>query len=118
MPVYRQPKPIHFTPAKPVEKHFHDCDETWIIMGGRCKAFMIDRDGKAESFELAAGDIWMVEAGVEHGCDPAEEGVDIFPLMGTIPEGDVGSGHLYMEDHNYMPTLQVVKTPIDRYKEI
>ncbi len=117
MPVFKQPKPIHFTPEKPVEKHFHDCDETWIVMGGACRGFLVGRDGKEESFPLTAGDIWMVEAGIEHGCDPDEGGVDIFPFMGTIPEGEVGEGHLYMEDHNYMPTLHVIKTPIDRYKK-
>ena len=117
MPVFKQFKAIHFTPDNPVEKHFHDFDETWIITAGKCNAYMVGRDGKREEFVLEAGDIWMTEAGVEHGCDPCEGGVDIFPFSGTKPEGDVGRGHLYMEEHNYMPTLKLVKTPIDRYKK-
>ncbi len=117
MAVYRKPEPIHFTPETPVEKHFHDSDETWVIMGGRCKAFMIGLDGKHEEFDLEAGDIWMVETGVEHGCTPYEEGCDIFPFMGTIPEGSHEPGHYYLEKEHYIPKLIVQKNPTDRYKK-
>ncbi|MFC1582273.1 hypothetical protein ACFL4W_01920 [Planctomycetota bacterium] len=117
MVVYRKPKPYQFTPEKPVEKHFHDHDETWIIMGGKCTAYLIDRQGKEEEFELMAGDVWMVEAGVEHGCNPAPEGVHIFPFPGTLPPGCHEMGHYYMEKEGYMPTLQLVKTPLDRYSK-
>jgi len=64
---------------------------------------------------LNAGDIWMIEAGIEHGCDPIDPEVLIFPFAGTIPEGSHAPGHYYMEKENYMPTLKVVKTPIERY---
>ncbi|HPO10908.1 MAG TPA: hypothetical protein PLZ55_19675 [bacterium] len=118
MPVYKNPQPNHFTRENPVEKHFHDHDETWIIMGGKANAYRIDRDGTRSEFLLEKGDIWMVEAGIEHGCDPiGEEGVDIFPFPGTIPEGSHKPGHYYMEQEHYMPTLKVEKTPIDRYRE-
>lgn len=116
MPIYKKPKPIHFTPDNPVEKHFHDHDETWIIMGGKARAFMIDRNGQHSEFLLEEGDIWMVEAGVEHGCEPQDEGVLIFPFPGTIPEGSHKPGHYYMEKEHYMPTLCVKKNPIDRYR--
>lgn len=116
MAIYKQPKPIKFTPDQPVEKHFHDHDETWVIMGGQCKAFMIDRDGQRSEFMLEEGDIWMVEAGVEHWCQPLGEGVAIFPVPGTMPEGSHKYGHYYMDKEHYMPTLYVRKTPIDRYR--
>jgi hypothetical protein len=116
MPVFRKPDPINFTVKNPVEKHFHDHDEIWVVMGGKCKAFMVDRDGKHSEFVLEEGDIWMVEAGVEHGCEPLPEGVQIFPFGGTIPEGSHKPGHYYMEKERYMPTLYVKKTPIDRYR--
>ena len=116
MPFYHQPKAHHFTAEHPVEMHFHDYDETWIMTAGRAKAFMIDREGERHEFDIAAGDIWMVEAGIEHGCDPdPETGVDIFPFSGTIPEGSHTPGHYYMEKEGYMPTLVVNKTPIARY---
>lgn len=118
MPLFKKPKPFHFTIDDPVETHFHDQDETWVVMEGKAKAYMIDRDGKRSEFMIEAGDIWMVEAGVEHGCDPiGDDGVDIFPFAGTIPEDSHEFGHYYMEKENYMPTLVVRKTPIDRYKE-
>ena len=117
MPVFRQPKPIHFTPEDPVEQHFHDEDETWVIMGGRCRAFQLDLDGVYSEFDLDAGDIWMVEAGIEHGCTPYEGGCDIFPFMGTIPEGSHEPGHYYMEREHYIPRLKVEKIPTARYKK-
>jgi len=115
MPVYRQPEPFHFTPENPVEKHFHDHDETWVVTKGKCTAFMIDLNGEYSEFPLEAGDIWMVETGVEHGCNPAEEGVWIFPFPGTIPEGSHEPGHYYVDREHYLPSLKVVKTPTDRY---
>ena len=110
MPLYRQPKPIRFTPENPVEMHFHDSDETWVVTGGRATAHMIDRDGQASSFEIGEGDIWMVEAGTEHGCDPIGE-IFIFPFMGSLPEGGHAPGHYYMEKEGYLPTLVLRKDP-------
>ena len=117
MPVYRKPTPILFTAASPVEKHFHDHDETWLVVAGSCRAFMVDRSGASSEFELAAGDVWMVEAGVEHGCEPLGDGVSIFPFPGTIPVGSHAPGHYYMEREGYMPTLAVTKEPLARYAE-
>lgn len=98
MTVYTNPEPLRFTSH--VEKHFHDHDETWFIMGGKAKALMIDRSGKRSEFLLEKGDIWMVEAGVEHGCDPIGE-VLIFPVPGTLPEGSHTPGHYDMEKEKY-----------------
>jgi hypothetical protein len=49
------------------EKHFHDHDETWIILKGKGTGYWIDHDGRREEFVLEAGDVWMVPAGYEHG---------------------------------------------------
>ena len=114
MSVYKQPKPLRFTPAKPVEMHFHDYDETWIMMGGKAMAHMVDREGNKEDFELAEGDIWMVEAGVDHGCDAITDEVLIFPFPGTIPEGSHEPGHYYFDKEQYMPTLVVRRDPLGR----
>ncbi len=118
MTVYKQPKSYHFAPDAPVEKHFHDYDETWVVTKGRCLAFMVDQDGRREEFVLEAGDIWMVEAGVEHGFDSlGDKGVDIFPFPGSLPEGCHDPGHYYMEKEGYIPRLTVEKTPTDRYEK-
>ncbi len=117
MPVYKSPQPYEFTPDRPVEKHFHDHDETWIMMGGRVKAFMVDRDGKYSEFILEEGDIWMIEAGVEHGCEVLGENAKIFPFPGTVPEESHKPGHYYLEKEGYLPTLHVTKEPSDRYRK-
>lgn len=117
MPVFRQPRGHLFTPGNPVEMHFHDEDETWLVQEGRCRARQVDRDGKEEVFDLAAGDVWMVEAGVMHGCRPAPEGCRIFPFFGSIPDGSHAPGHYYMHKEKYMPTLVVRKDPIQRAEE-
>ena len=115
MPLFKQPRGFNFTKEHPVEKHFHDHDETWIVTGGSAKAFMVDREGNSQEFMIEKGDIWMVEAGIEHGCEPGEEGCIIFPFAGTIPQNSHKPGHYYMEKENYMPTLCVEKKPLDRY---
>ena len=114
MPVYKKPQPFRFTRERPVEMHFHDSDETWIMMGGKAMAHMVDREGNPSDFELEEGDIWMVEAGIEHGCDPITDEVLIFPFMGTLPEGSHTPGHYYFEKENYMPTLVLRKDPLQR----
>ncbi len=112
MPFYQQPRPIRFTPDTPVEMHFHDHDETWVIMGGAGIATMVDRDGTRSEFPVQAGDIWMVEAGVEHGVVPTTDELLIFPFPGTLPVGCHPPGHYYLDQEGYMPTLYLVKEPL------
>ena len=117
MPLFKKPEGIPFTQEGPVEMHFHDEDETWVVQEGRARARMVDREGNETIFEIEAGDIWMVEAGVMHGCKPYEEGCRIFPFFGTVPEGSHAPGHYYMHKEGYMPTLRVEKAPIERAEE-
>ena len=114
MPVHKQPSPIRFTPDNPVEMHFHDSDETWVLMGGKALAHAVDREGNKEDFELEEGDIWMVEAGIEHGCDPITDEVLIFPFFGTLPEGSHPPGHYYFDKEGYLPTLVLRRDPLER----
>ena len=108
-------------PLPGVEKHFHDCDETWLILAGRGTGYWIDHEGERQEFELEAGDVWMVPAGYEHGSDGFpdtgrnSDDFTIQVLMGTEPPGAQEPRHLYIEEERYLPTLQLVKTPIDRY---
>ena len=39
------------------ERHFHDSDETWVVLEGRGTGYWIDHDGRREEFELEAGDV-------------------------------------------------------------
>ncbi len=100
------------------EKHFHDHDETWLILSGRGTGYWIDHDGRREEFTLEAGDVWMVPAGFEHGSDgPNSEDFRIAVLNGTLPEGCHPPGHHYMEQEGYIPRLRLERVPTGRYRQ-
>jgi hypothetical protein len=104
------------------EKHFHDYDQIWIILSGRGTVYWIDHAGKREDFILEAGDVWMVPAGYEHGSEGFKEtgkNSDDYTaaiINGTLPVGSHKPGHYYIEKEHYIATLEVRKTPTDRYK--
>src|SRR5688572_16511800 len=56
-------------PVTDVEKHFHDYDETWMVLGGHGVAYWIDHNNNREEFVLEEGDVWLIPAGYEHGSD-------------------------------------------------
>lgn len=103
------------------EKHFHDADETWVVLEGRGTSYWIDHDGKREEFELEAGDVWMIPAGYEHGSNGiGDSGVNspdfrINAFIGTEAAGSHEFGHYYVEKEGYIPTLSLTRTPTDRY---
>jgi 2-desacetyl-2-hydroxyethyl bacteriochlorophyllide A dehydrogenase len=103
------------------EKHFHDHDETWLILQGKGTGYSIDRSGKREEFELEAGDVWMVPVGYEHGSDGFKEtgknsdDFTIAVLNGTEPEGSHKPGHYYVEKEGYIPSFKLKKSSTDRY---
>jgi 2-desacetyl-2-hydroxyethyl bacteriochlorophyllide A dehydrogenase len=105
------------------EKHFHDHDETWLILKGRGTSYWIDPEGNREEFELQAGDVWMIPAGYEHGTDGFSEtgqNSDDFTIStfnGTQPPGCHKPGHYYVEEQGYLPSLKLLKTSTDRYNE-
>lgn len=105
-----------FTLERPVEKHFHDHDETWVVLAGRAAAYAIDREGRRHEFELAAGDCWMIEAGWEHGADPITPEFKLIGITGTRPPCAHQPGHYDMEREGYIPSLELRKTPTDRYR--
>jgi 2-desacetyl-2-hydroxyethyl bacteriochlorophyllide A dehydrogenase len=103
------------------EKHFHDHDETWMIMKGKGTAYWIDPSGNREEFELEGGDVWMIPAGYEHGTDgfpdtgQNTEDFTISTFIGTMPPGSHKPGHYYVEEEGYIPSLELRKTPSRRY---
>ncbi len=100
------------------EKHFHDFDETWIITKGKGIGFWIDHEGNREEFELDAGDVWMIPAGYEHGSvDCNSQDFEIATFIGTRPPGSHEPKHYYVEEEEYIPTLQLVKIPTERYRK-
>ncbi|MDA0839089.1 MAG: zinc-binding dehydrogenase [Planctomycetota bacterium] len=100
------------------EKHFHDHDETWIIVSGTGTSYWIDQEGHREDFVLEENDIWMIPAGFEHGSDgPNSEDFQISVFNGTQPPGSHQPGHYYMEQEAYIPTLKLVKESTSRYRQ-
>jgi oxalate decarboxylase/phosphoglucose isomerase-like protein (cupin superfamily) len=98
------------------EKHFHDHDETWIILKGTGIGFWIDHEGKREEFDLEAGDVWMIPAGYEHGSVANNsEDFDITVFNGTYASGAHKPKHYYIEEEGYIPKLELTKSPTDRY---
>lgn len=99
------------------EKHFHDHDETWLIIHGQGTGYYIDHAGQRTDHQLQAGDCWMIPAGYEHGSDgPNSEDFTISVFNGTMAEGAHKPGHYYVEREGYIPHLQLCKTPSHRYR--
>jgi len=100
------------------EKHFHDHDETWLILEGRGTSYWIDHDGNRKDFILEEGDVWMVPAGFEHGADgPNSEDFQISVFNGSQPPGSHDPGHYYMEQEVYVPSFKLVKESTSRYRK-
>ena len=105
-------------PLPTCEKHFHDHDETWLILTGRGNGYWIDHGGQYGAFELEAGDAWMIPAGYEHGCDgPNSEDFTIQVVWGTMAPGCHEPGHYYVEKEGYIPSLVLNKAPTNRYRD-
>ena len=100
------------------EKHFHDHDETWIILKGKGIGFWINHTGNREEFELEAGDVWMIPAGYEHGSvDCNSDDFNIAAFNGTYAPGAHKPKHYYIEEEGYISTLQLAKIPTSRYSK-
>ena len=105
------------------EKHFHDHDETWMILKGQGTGYWIDREGRREDFALEEGDVWMIPAGYEHGseglADTGKNSGDFTIAVhdGTMPPGCHEKGHYYVEQEGYIPSIALVKTPTNRYSQ-
>lgn len=103
------------------EKHFHDTDETWLILAGHGVGYWIDRADNREEFVLDRGDVWLIPAGYEHGSDgipglghnSADFRIAVF--RGSEAPGSHLPGHYYVEDEGYIPSFQLIKTDTNRY---
>lgn len=98
------------------EKHFHDHDETWIVLSGQGTGYWIDPQGQRVEFVLEAGDVWLIPVGYEHGSEgPNSDDFKIAVLNGTMPPGCHRPGHYYLEKEKYIPFFDLTKVPCDRY---
>ena len=76
------------------DRHFHDCDEYWLLFGGRAQVSVGSR-----TYLVEAGDIVCTQTGVEHDILAVEGVLEGFWFEGrTPPGGRIGHLHRTKED--------------------
>lgn len=81
-------------PGGRFDRHYHDCDEYWLVFAGRALVVVGDR-----SYPVGAGDIVCTPAGTEHDVVGVAETLEAFWLEGpTPPGGRIGHLHRTPED--------------------
>ncbi len=81
--------PVEYPRETTFDNHYHDCDEYWIIVEGRCEAVSGGR-----RFMLGPGDCLVTGKGHHHDIPIVVEPVTGVYFEGTL-EGEERSGHLW-----------------------
>jgi len=81
--------PVPYPRGTCFDNHFHDCDEYWIVVDGRCVAISEDR-----LFLLGPGDCLATGMGHHHDIPVVIEPVLAVYFEGTM-EGKKRTGHLW-----------------------
>ena len=76
-------------PGGRFDRHFHDCDEYWLLFAGRARVVV----GEA-TFEVAPGDIVCTPTGTVHDVVGVYATLEGFWFEGATPEGG-RIGHLH-----------------------
>jgi len=71
--------------------HYHDCDEYWLIFGGKAKIL-----SEGEEFYIQPGDILCTRAGDEHDILEVYEDLEAFWFEDETPTGG-RTGHLHKD---------------------
>jgi mannose-6-phosphate isomerase-like protein (cupin superfamily) len=76
------------------DRHYHDCDEFWLLFAGHARIWVGDR-----TYMVGAGDIVCTPTGVEHDITAVDGVLEGFWFEGrTPPGGRVGHLHRTEED--------------------
>jgi mannose-6-phosphate isomerase-like protein (cupin superfamily) len=76
------------------DRHFHDCDEYWLVFAGRARVLVGRREHDVEP-----GDIVCTPTGTEHDVVGVYETLEAFWFEGRTPEGGrIGHLHRTPED--------------------
>lgn len=71
------------------DRHFHDCDEYWLIYTGKAKVMT-----EGQEYYVKPGDIICTKAGDEHDFVEVYETIEAFFFEDAIPQdGRVGHQH-------------------------
>ncbi len=76
------------------DRHYHDCDEYWLIFSGRARVMV-----GSQEYEVEHGDIVCTSTGAEHDVVGVYETLEGFWFEGrTPPDGRIGHLHRTSED--------------------
>jgi mannose-6-phosphate isomerase-like protein (cupin superfamily) len=81
-------------PGGRFDRHFHDCDEYWLVFAGRAVVAVGDR-----TYPVEAGDIVCTPTGTEHDVVSVGETLEAFWFEGHTPEGG-RIGHLHRTEED------------------
>ncbi len=70
-------------PGGSFDRHFHDCDEYWLVFGGRARVVV-----GTTPYEVEAGDIVCTPTGTDHDIVGVYETLEAFWFEGHTPRGD------------------------------
>jgi mannose-6-phosphate isomerase-like protein (cupin superfamily) len=71
------------------DKHYHDCDEYWLVFAGRARVTV---DG--QPYDVGPGDIVCTPTGIDHDVIGVRETLQAFWFEGRTPAGG-RIGHLH-----------------------
>jgi mannose-6-phosphate isomerase-like protein (cupin superfamily) len=76
--------------------HYHDCDEYWLVFGGRA---IVRVGGNDKTYTVGAGDIVCTPTGTHHDVVAVAETLEAFWFeAATPPGGRIGHLHRTPED--------------------
>jgi mannose-6-phosphate isomerase-like protein (cupin superfamily) len=94
--------PVDYPKRTAFDRHYHDCDEYWIIVAGRGTAVT-----EGVQYQIAAGDCVATRMGVHHDLPLAPE-----PIRGVYVETTLGGrrrlGHLWEHTHGPATAIEQV----------
>jgi mannose-6-phosphate isomerase-like protein (cupin superfamily) len=89
------------------DRHYHDCDEYWLVFGGRALVLV-----GSNEYSVGPGDIVCTPAGTEHDVVGVHETLEAFWFEGrTPPGGRVGHLHRTPEDARGHDVLSMSDAP-------
>ena len=76
------------------DRHFHDCDEYWLVFSGRARVLV-----GAQTYTVGPGDIVCTPTGTEHDVVAVADTLEAFWFEArTPPGGRIGHLHRTPED--------------------
>jgi mannose-6-phosphate isomerase-like protein (cupin superfamily) len=76
------------------DRHYHDCDEYWLVFSGRARVLVGDR-----TYVVGPGDIVCTPTGTEHDVLAVSETLEAFWFEASTPAGG-RIGHLHRTEED------------------